>query len=187
MTETLNVKDAAELLGVHVNTVRNWAREGVLTDVRVPGAAFLRLDRGEIERMVANRNQPYQPRTPQEETDMWWAGGLFVGEGSVFIQNRKRAGMLTQYLSISLLMTDERTVTRFRDIVTPYIQRARRKFKPNALNSYTPPGGRRPVYQFTVTGAPAEAVARALHPYIRNTDKEDQMIRHFKTLGLEAL
>ncbi len=38
----LNVRETARRLGVHENTVRNWAREGILQSARVPGSRFLR-------------------------------------------------------------------------------------------------------------------------------------------------
>ncbi len=118
--------------------------------------------------------------------DLSWAAGLFVGEGTVFIQHRNRDGKRTEYLTVSLLMTDERTVKRFREIVTPYAVYARKRTKPNALNAFTPKRpNSKPVFQFTVTGSPAISIARTLYPYIVHTDKGDQMKRHFTTLGLE--
>ncbi len=48
MTEYLGVKETAERLGVHPNTVRNWARDGLLTDRRIEGTRFHRFDAEEI-------------------------------------------------------------------------------------------------------------------------------------------
>lgn len=118
--------------------------------------------------------------------DLSWAAGLFVGEGSIFIQHRfKGTPKEKRYITVSLLMTDERTVKRFREIVTPYATYQRKRTKPNALNAFTPKRpNSRPVFQYSLTGVPAIGVARALYPYITNTDKGDQMKRHFETLGL---
>lgn len=181
----MNVREAAKQLEVHENTIRRWARFGILTDVRVPGTSFLRLDDQEVERLRLERATPWQAQETVSDADMWWAGGLFVGEGSVFVQNKKDG---SRELRLSLLMTDRRTVERFRDIITPLVQRRRRYNKAYTLNGFTPKRpNSKPVYQVTLSGLPAESVCRALHPYIRNTDKEDQMIRHFKTLGLDPL
>jgi len=49
--ELLRVRAVAERLGVHENTVRNWADKGILTPVRLPGSGFRRFDAGQVERM----------------------------------------------------------------------------------------------------------------------------------------
>lgn len=51
----LNVRATAQKLGVHENTVRNWAREGRLQDARLPGARSLRFRAEDVERLVAQR------------------------------------------------------------------------------------------------------------------------------------
>lgn len=53
--EFLNVRDTARRLDVHENTVRNWARQGVLPDARVPGSRFLRFRAADVERLIAQR------------------------------------------------------------------------------------------------------------------------------------
>ncbi len=47
----LNVKETAERLGVHVNTVRNWHRQGRLLAVRLPGSGFRRFYSEQVERL----------------------------------------------------------------------------------------------------------------------------------------
>lgn len=47
--DNITTLEAAELLRVHPNTVRNWARAGYLTDTRVPGTPRMRLSRAEVE------------------------------------------------------------------------------------------------------------------------------------------
>jgi len=56
--ELLNVRETAKLLGVHENTVRNWVREGLLPQARVPGSRFHRFWRSDVERLGDQRGQP---------------------------------------------------------------------------------------------------------------------------------
>jgi Helix-turn-helix domain len=51
----LNVRETAKRLGVHENTVRNWARTGVLQSAKIPGSRFLRFDPADIDRLARNR------------------------------------------------------------------------------------------------------------------------------------
>lgn len=53
--ELLNVRETARRLGVHENTVRNWARRGVLPEARVPGSRFHRFRAADVERLIAQR------------------------------------------------------------------------------------------------------------------------------------
>lgn len=53
--EFVNVRETAALLGIHENTVRNWAKSGVLPDARLPGSKFLRFRRSDAERLRDNR------------------------------------------------------------------------------------------------------------------------------------
>ena len=55
VSEFITTQQAADMLGVHGNTVRNWATKGVLRDWRVPGTAFHRFARIEIEALNASR------------------------------------------------------------------------------------------------------------------------------------
>lgn len=59
--ELLNVRETAALLGVHENTVRNWARAGLLRSARVPGARFHRFYRADVERLGMERGAPVVP------------------------------------------------------------------------------------------------------------------------------
>ena len=51
----LNVRQTAQRLSVHENTVRNWAREGLLPDARIPGSRSLRFRAVDVERLIAQR------------------------------------------------------------------------------------------------------------------------------------
>jgi excisionase family DNA binding protein len=53
----LNVRDAAALLGVHENTVRNWEQKGLLRAARLP-SGFRRFERDEVERLRAEIYAP---------------------------------------------------------------------------------------------------------------------------------
>lgn len=61
MSGTIGGRQAAHLLGVHENTVRNWTKTGLLTDVRIPGTGHARYDMAEVERLVENRQRPAEP------------------------------------------------------------------------------------------------------------------------------
>jgi excisionase family DNA binding protein len=55
----LTVKEAAERLGVHVNTVRNWIANGTLKSARPAGARHHRFDPAEVERVrLAHGRKP---------------------------------------------------------------------------------------------------------------------------------
>lgn len=55
--ELLNVRETARRLVVHENTVRNWVRQGLLRDSRVPGSRFHRFRVEDVERLVAQRGE----------------------------------------------------------------------------------------------------------------------------------
>jgi excisionase family DNA binding protein len=49
--ELLTVRQAASRLGVHENTVRNWADKGVLPAARLPGSHFRRFRSADVDRI----------------------------------------------------------------------------------------------------------------------------------------
>ena len=53
----LNVRETAKRLGVHENTIRNWARDGSLTSARLPGTRYHRFDERDVERLRRQRGQ----------------------------------------------------------------------------------------------------------------------------------
>jgi len=57
----LNVRETAKRLGVHENTVRNWAKSGQLPDSRVPGSRFHRFRLADVERLTAARGAVTTP------------------------------------------------------------------------------------------------------------------------------
>jgi hypothetical protein len=68
VSEFINVRDTAALLGVHENTVRSWAKQGLLTDARVPGSRFLRFNRSEVERLQDERGRPSASLAEERQT-----------------------------------------------------------------------------------------------------------------------
>lgn len=51
----LSVRETARRLGVHENTVRNWAGRGTLPTARIPGSRFHRFDARDVERLRRQR------------------------------------------------------------------------------------------------------------------------------------
>jgi excisionase family DNA binding protein len=61
--EFMNVRETAEHLGVHENTVRNWESRGVLRGFKLPGSGFRRFCREDVERMRREMLESYAPAT----------------------------------------------------------------------------------------------------------------------------
>jgi excisionase family DNA binding protein len=76
--ELLNVRETAQALGVHENTVRNWEARGLLRAVRLPGSGFRRFSSDDVERLRREMLDQLAPAT----------------EGPVVKRSRKRSGRL---------------------------------------------------------------------------------------------
>jgi Helix-turn-helix domain len=76
--QLLNVRDTAQALGVHENTVRNWEERGILRAVRLPGSGFRRFAVDDVERL---RSEMFEQLAP-------------AIEGPVVNAGRKRTGRL---------------------------------------------------------------------------------------------
>ena len=50
-TEALTLKRAAELLGVHEQTLRSWEHNGIIRMVRLPGSGYRRVPVAEVTRL----------------------------------------------------------------------------------------------------------------------------------------
>jgi len=62
----MTCREAAERLGVHENTIRNWRKQGVITGaLRLPSGIH-RYNRGEIDRMRREMLEQYAPATTME-------------------------------------------------------------------------------------------------------------------------
>jgi len=55
---------AARVLGVHPNTVRNWAAIGVLPSSRLPGSGYLRFRRDDVEALARAWQAPLETTKP---------------------------------------------------------------------------------------------------------------------------
>jgi excisionase family DNA binding protein len=63
--QQLNVRETARRLGVHENTVRNWADRGMLRPMRLPGSGYRRFDVAEVDRLAREMREG---AAPVEET-----------------------------------------------------------------------------------------------------------------------
>jgi excisionase family DNA binding protein len=69
----LSVREAARRLGVHENTVRNWANQGILHPIQLPGSSgFRRFDPDEID-LIAEQPAAVSKILfmVRESLDMW--------------------------------------------------------------------------------------------------------------------
>lgn len=64
--EHLNVREAARRLGVHENTVRNWADRGILRPIRLPGSGYRRFRADDIERIAREMREAVAPVEERE-------------------------------------------------------------------------------------------------------------------------
>ena len=60
----MNVRQTADVLGVHENTIRNWEERGILPAVRLPGSGFRRFDPSAVEQM---RKEMWAHLAPADE------------------------------------------------------------------------------------------------------------------------
>ena len=60
-TQHLNVRETAGRLGVHENTVRNWADRGILRPLRLPGSGYRRFDVAEVDRLAREMREAAAP------------------------------------------------------------------------------------------------------------------------------
>ncbi len=57
----LSVRETARRLGVHENTVRNWADRGILRPLRLPGSGYRRFDVADVDRIAREMRQAAAP------------------------------------------------------------------------------------------------------------------------------
>jgi excisionase family DNA binding protein len=57
----LNVRETARRLGVHENTVRNWADRGILRPMRLPGSGYRRFDEADVDRLAREMRDGVAP------------------------------------------------------------------------------------------------------------------------------
>lgn len=59
--QQINVRETAHRLGVHENTVRNWASRGILHPYRLPGSGFKRFDVVDVDRLAREMREAVAP------------------------------------------------------------------------------------------------------------------------------
>ena len=80
-SEFINVRQAANELGVHENTIRNWEDRGLLHGIRLPGSGFRRFPKEEIERMRREMFESYAPAVEiPDETRTGVKGQVIEGD-----------------------------------------------------------------------------------------------------------
>jgi len=80
-TSALNVRQTAEELGIHENTVRNWEEKGLLRGIRLPGSGFRRFPKQEVERMRREMFAGFESREePLEEANSGTNGQTISGD-----------------------------------------------------------------------------------------------------------
>ena len=90
-TNYLTLKEAAEQLGVHPNTLRNWERRGVIRLDRLPGSRYRRVPVYEVQRIERELTQPAPPVGEQAfSPDDWyvridWPTGRWKRSGDVLV------------------------------------------------------------------------------------------------------
>ena len=65
--EFLNVRETADRLGVHENTIRNWEKSGHLRAAKLPGSGFRRFRIEDVEQMRGEMLEQFAPDTPMPE------------------------------------------------------------------------------------------------------------------------
>ena len=65
----LNVRETANFLGAHENTIRNWVKAGVLGAYKIPGARGHRFARDEVLRLQRERGATTSPVAPSLRTE----------------------------------------------------------------------------------------------------------------------
>lgn len=111
--------------------------------------------------------------------ELAWAAALFVGEGSCACHSKKRKDG-GSHVYIKLGMYDKRAVERFRSAVEPAVLELTGNLHPYVSLHHLKPvrsGIVKDLYTVDVGGRPALAILRSLWPYLKDTDKGDQILR----------
>ncbi|MEM9406753.1 MAG: helix-turn-helix domain-containing protein [Acidobacteriota bacterium] len=69
-SDYVQIKEAAEILGVSPSTIRNWARAGKLPEHRHPVNEYRLFDRADLQDLLDRVRQPHAPdasRRPSQE------------------------------------------------------------------------------------------------------------------------
>jgi predicted site-specific integrase-resolvase len=68
--DTIGVREAARIAGVHENTIRNWAKTGVLESTQLRPKGFRRFSRSQVELVASTRPEP----VPTDRTEAFALG-----------------------------------------------------------------------------------------------------------------
>jgi excisionase family DNA binding protein len=63
------VKETADALGVHPNTIRNWIENGTIRAVRLPGSKVRRIPAAEFERLKLQMSPGERAESVRPERD----------------------------------------------------------------------------------------------------------------------
>lgn len=78
--DMLNVRQAAERLGVHENTIRNWETKGVLRAARLPGSGYRRFAAADIDRLASEMHGAIAPAEISETPERSRVGVIHHGD-----------------------------------------------------------------------------------------------------------
>lgn len=81
----IGVREAARILGVHENTVRNWVALGRLPFTRTPGARWLRFNREAVETIAEGT----APGLDFSDTDIAYSAGYRAGRRDALADLRR--------------------------------------------------------------------------------------------------
>jgi excisionase family DNA binding protein len=84
----LTLKEAAERLRVHQNTLRNWEQRGLIRLVRLPGSRYRRVTLEEVERVAREMNLSL-PTTAGVRLEPPPADATAVAEGQALVAEIK--------------------------------------------------------------------------------------------------
>lgn len=108
------------------------------------------------------------------EAQVAWTAGLFCGEGNAGVVRQTRPdGSPRLYVMLQVSMLDGRSLQKFADIW----DRSVYSWPYHVDNS-------RLVYRVACSGRTAERILTTMYPYLRNTDKGEQIERVFAEVGV---
>ena len=80
-SDRVTIRHAANLIGVHENTIRKWAERGIIKTLHLPGSGYRRVPTTEVERIRAEMwrdvSEPEHPGSAPTNVPM----GIFAEDG----------------------------------------------------------------------------------------------------------
>ena len=69
--DSIGVREAAQIAGVHGNTIRNWAKAGILESTQTSGRrGYRKFSRSQVELVAATHPEP----VPTDRIEAYWQG-----------------------------------------------------------------------------------------------------------------